>query len=148
VSTEEETLAVYAWRLERGLTKEDFSAVASSPTFLQEEVPKCSDIRLTVVGEEMFGVRIRRRDCSVLDWRRELGKGLDYERILVSPQVENCVRKLMRELSISYGALDFAERTDGGWSFLEVNPAGQWEWLEPAVGVPITRAISSWLQSR
>jgi glutathione synthase/RimK-type ligase-like ATP-grasp enzyme len=122
--------------------------VESSPTFLQEEVPKCSDIRLTVVGEEMFGVRIKRKDCSVLDWRRELGKGLDYERVSVPPNVQGCVHELMCELSISYGALDFAERTDGGWSFLEVNPAGQWEWLEPAAGVPIARAIASWLQSR
>jgi hypothetical protein len=59
--------------------------------------------------------------------------------------VEAGVVRLLEELGLRYGALDFRRRDDGAWSFLEVNPGGQWLFVEERTGQPITAALASLL---
>ena len=47
----------------------------------------------------------------------------------------------MRGLSLTYGALDFIVTPDGEHVFLEINPSGQWGWIEEATGLAITNTI-------
>lgn len=139
-------LSVYAKELDRDLRLHDFEPVAIGPTFLQELVRKRADIRLTQVGEKGLAVRIYSPD-GVLDWRSKLDEGLRYEVFSPPAQVMNRVRRMMKHLGLSFGALDFAEAADGEWVFLEINPAGQWEWLEVETDVPISDSIASWLMT-
>ena len=37
-------------------------------------------------------------------------------------------------------------RADGPWWFLEVNPNGQWLWIEHATGLPIAAAVAAALR--
>lgn len=145
--TTPEPLSVYAHELERGLRLIDFESVVIGPTFLQERVHKRADIRLTQVGDHGLAVRIHAPD-GVLDWRSRLDEGLDYEVVEPPDALMDQVRNLMKKhLGLSFGAFDFAETENGHWVFLEVNPAGQWEWLEVELGVPISNNIASWLMS-
>lgn len=136
---------VYAARVDDGLTQRDFEAVRASPTFLQREVRKIADVRLTVVGGEMFAARIRSSVPGRLDWRQDIGTNLAYERLAVPADVEGKVLQLMKGLDLVYGALDFAEEESGCWVFLEINPAGQWGWLQGDAGLPIAASIARWL---
>ena len=43
------------------------------------------------------------------------------------------------------GAFDFVITPDDEWIMLEVNPAGQWLWLEHEAGVPIAAALANLL---
>ncbi len=52
------------------------------------------------------------------------------------------VRRLMQQLRLRFGALDFVVGPDGAWTFLEINPNGQWAWLQDATGLPIAAAIA------
>jgi hypothetical protein len=45
-----------------------------------------------------------------------------------------------------FGAFDFVIATDGSWHFLECNPSGQWAFLEPPTGLPMTAAIADLLE--
>jgi hypothetical protein len=137
--------AVYAARVELGLQRDDFESVRGCPTFLQEEVPKAADIRLTVVGDDFFATRIRSGAADRVDWRAGIGRDLTYEAVELPASTCEQVRALMRELELSYGAIDFAERDSGELAFLEVNPAGQWGWLQEAARLPIAEAVASWL---
>jgi hypothetical protein len=51
----------------------------------------------------------------------------------------------MRDLGLTYGAADFRRRDDGAWYFLEVNPGGQWDFVEKRTGQPITAAVAALL---
>ncbi len=51
----------------------------------------------------------------------------------------------MRSLGLAFGALDFIRTPEGEWVFLEVNPNGQWLWLDDMLSLGITDAIASWL---
>jgi glutathione synthase/RimK-type ligase-like ATP-grasp enzyme len=48
---------------------------------------------------------------------------------------------LMRGLGIDYGAIDMRRTADGEYYFLEVNPAGQWLFVEQRTEQPITKAL-------
>jgi glutathione synthase/RimK-type ligase-like ATP-grasp enzyme len=51
----------------------------------------------------------------------------------------------MARLGLSFGALDFVLTPDGRFVFLEINPNGQWMWLDDKLGFGITDAVVDWL---
>lgn len=105
---------------------------------VQRRVEKLYDVRLTVVDHDLFAVRI---DSPFLDWRRDIDVCV-YRIVTVPATVRRDVLRLMRRLRLRYGAADFAVDGEGRWWFLEVNPNGQWLWLEHATGAPISRAVA------
>ena len=64
----------------------------------------------------------------------------------VPAKVADQVRRLLDLLRLRFAALDFAVDTDSRWWFLEVNPNGQWLWIEQATGLPIAAGIAAALQ--
>ena len=48
---------------------------------------------------------------------------------------------LLGRLDLPFGAFDFAVTPDEEWVFLEINPNGQWGWIEDHTGLHITDAI-------
>lgn len=73
---------------------------------------------------------------------------LSYELIDLPPDVEKSLRAIMDELDLVYGAFDLSVSNDGGsevfW-FLEINPGGQYGFLEGATGIPITDSLVRFL---
>jgi len=49
--------------------------------------------------------------------------------------------------SLNYGAIDIILTPEGKHVFLELNPAGEFFWLERAPGLPISDAIADLLLS-
>ena len=49
----------------------------------------------------------------------------------------------MARLGLIYGAIDLRQTPAGDYVFLEVNPAGQWLFVEQRTGQPISEAISA-----
>jgi glutathione synthase/RimK-type ligase-like ATP-grasp enzyme len=60
--------------------------------------------------------------------------------------VAEAVDRLMRALRLRFGALDLIVAPDDEHWFLEVNPNGQWGWIEDATGLPIAASIADALQ--
>ena len=52
---------------------------------------------------------------------------------------------LVERLGLCYGALDLVLTPDGRYVFLEINPSGQYLWIEVATGLPITAALCEML---
>ena len=55
---------------------------------------------------------------------------LVYERIDPPDNVTQSIFNFMDCLELHFGAFDFSLSTKGDWIFLEVNPNGQFGWLE------------------
>jgi glutathione synthase/RimK-type ligase-like ATP-grasp enzyme len=51
--------------------------------------------------------------------------------------------KIMRALGLVYGAIDMRLTPDGRYVFIEVNPAGQWLFIEERTGQKITDALAA-----
>lgn len=119
------------------------------PILLQSTVPKALELRATVVGDEVLTVAIHSQAThhTRLDWRR-----FDHDRTPVTayeldPSIQDRCRTLVRKLGLAYGAIDLVLTPDGRIVFLEVNPNGQYLWLEMLSGIPISDAVADWLQA-
>ncbi len=62
--------------------------------------------------------------------------------------VEARLRDLMRRLGLVYGAIDMRRTPDGQYVFLEINPAGQWLFVETFSGQPITASLARLLHDK
>ncbi|NLF04253.1 MAG: hypothetical protein GX593_04525 [Actinomycetales bacterium] len=120
-------------------------SVRLAPVIFQELVPGGRDVRVTVVGGEVFAAQIRADQSAYpLDFR------IDTMHAPISPftlpqAVEDGLLALLNALGLRYGAADFRVAPDGELVFLEVNPAGQWLVLELATGQPISAALAALL---
>ena len=141
----EEPRAVYTWKVPRDYSESNFENVIFAPTLLQKEVNKQSDIRVTVSGNRYSAIRITDKGTPLLDWRVKIEQGLTYEEFLLDPETEKRLMALMERFNLSYAAVDFAQEKDGNLIFLELNPAGQWEWLEEESGAEISKMIAETL---
>jgi glutathione synthase/RimK-type ligase-like ATP-grasp enzyme len=118
-----------------------------SPAIYQELIPKRYDIRATVVGSDIFAAAIHSQTdpAAAVDWRHTDNPDLPHTPIQLPPKVKEGVLALMSKLGLSFGAVDLVETPDGEFIFLEVNPNGQWLWIDDQLQLGITNAIVDWL---
>lgn len=120
----------------------DLGAVRFAPMILQAFVACRYDVRLTIVGDEMHAAAIHSQETGYpLDFRMDV-LSTRMTPVDVPARVRAGLLRLMRELRLVYGAVDFRVTPDGDWVFLEINPAGQWLFVEDATGQPIARALA------
>lgn len=117
------------------------------PYLFQGLVEKKHDIRVTVIGEQSFAVAIDSQgdQQGVVDWRRAADRGLPHRAVDLPAELgQRCVA-LCRRYGLQFGAIDLAARPDGGYTFFEINPNGQWAWLEQETGLPLRAALADLL---
>lgn len=118
--------------------------ISAAPAIYQAEVAKAWEVRAVVVGSEVLCCKIDSQASprTELDWRH-----YDFDRVAhepVEPPAEVAVRlvALCRHYGLVYGAIDLAVTPAGDWVFFELNPNGQWGWLEEKAGLPIGRSLA------
>jgi len=114
-------------------------SVKSCPVLLQEEIPRCADVRATFIGSKCFVADIK-GDSSIVDWR-DPDVSVDYSESSLSADQEGMCRAMLAKLGLQYGAFDFLRTPDGELVFLEINPTGEWAWLEDRLGFPMRDAF-------
>ena len=116
--------------------------IRSSPGIFQERVAKAYEVRSTVVGKRIFSARIESQAHAEtrLDWR-QLPFEVDDRPIDLPHDVEEKIHAFMAAFGLVYGAFDFIATPEGRHVFLEVNPSGQYMWVESKTGLKITAAL-------
>ena len=77
---------------------------------------------------------------------------MNYDHLRMRPielptPVADGIHALMDRLGLVYGAIDFRRTPGGEYLFLEINPAGQWLFIEHQTHQPITEAMADALIS-
>lgn len=127
---------------------EQLDRIRYAPAIFQEYVPKDHELRITIVGKEIFPVRIHSQEDpeTAIDWRvKPLHNDFQVkmERSFLPAAIEENLRRLMRALGIRYGCIDMVVTPEGRRVFLEVNPNGQWYFVQLKSDVEIAPAIAS-----
>jgi glutathione synthase/RimK-type ligase-like ATP-grasp enzyme len=117
------------------------------PHLFQAFVPKRHDLRVTVIGDEIFSTRIEApAGCeTAVDWRRSDPDSLRYQPEALPKEIADRCRALVELYGLSFAAIDLALRNDGGHTFFEVNPNGQWAFIEQRTGQPLRAALADLL---
>jgi glutathione synthase/RimK-type ligase-like ATP-grasp enzyme len=124
---------------------EDLSGLSLCPMTFQERVEKRLELRATVVGRRVFTASIDSQASprAAHDWRRD-GVGLidEWQPYTLPPEAEGGLLALMDYYGLNYGAADFILTPDGRHVFLELNPSGEFFWLEQGPHLPISAALA------
>ena len=126
--------------------KTDPESLSITPGIFQERIPKAFEIRATVIGNDVFSVRIDSQvhENTKLDWRRNQHL-LSYSPHELPNDIADLLVAMNHKLGLFYGAYDLVVTPSSQYVFLEVNPLGQWLWLENATGLPISQTLAEFL---
>ncbi len=117
-------------------------SVTVIPHLFQSQVDKVADLRVVVVGDRVFPVRI---DSGLLDWRADYD-ALTYQVVTLPDGMDKALVAYLEHFGLASGSFDLAIDRDGHLHWLELNPNGQWGWLEDETGLPITAAFADLLE--
>lgn len=128
---------------------DEFNEFQENPIILQKYIDKSYEVRYTVVGNNHFVCKIDSQASkkAAIDWRRYDIPNTPHYEMEPPGSIKQKVNKLLDDLELSYGALDFIVTPANKWYFLEINCLGQWLWIEDLTAMPISKAICDWLIS-
>lgn len=115
-----------------------------APVTAQQALTEKNDLRVTVIGDHLWAVEVGRGGAPVEgDWRLTPKEEISVTTIdLPSAEQQRC-KDLLGELGLLYGAIDLVQAGGETW-FIEVNPTGEWGWLDGAER-PIAKTIAEYL---
>ncbi len=121
----------------------DLTRVQPMPVLVQNEIIKKFDVRVTVVGRHVFPAAILSQSCAEtsVDWRKGNHAELVYKKIQLPAYVAQACVNLTQRLGLKFSAIDLVCDADDGYTFLEINPNGQWAWIQNRLGYNISGAL-------
>ena len=127
----------------------DLEAIRRAPCLFQEHIRKAMDLRVTVIGEKVFPVEIHSQDHAEarVDWRKGDAARMRHAPHKLPGDLEGRCLKLLGELSLVYGAIDLILTSEGEYIFLELNPSGQFAWIETMTKLPLIETLADLLVS-
>jgi len=120
------------------------ASVALAPTMLQPYVDKAFELRCVVIGQKIFCAKMDSQadEKSRVDWR---GGDPAHEIFQLPAQVERSIHRLMESFGLNFASLDMIVTPEDEFVFLELNPNGQWLWLEFELGLPLVASMADLL---
>jgi hypothetical protein len=119
---------------------DDDAEISVSATVYQEEVPGTDHLRVMVFGDAVHAARI---SSAELDWR--LANDMVVEPVELEPRLSDALRDVTRRLGLRMGVYDLKLRPDGHPVFLEVNPQGQFLFVEGMSDMPLGAAFADFV---
>ena len=102
------------------------------PVILQERMDSLCEIRAVFMGEACVAVEHNHAagGRNHLDARTSSLPNRQLRRHTLPADVVGRCMRVMEKLSLVFGSFDFLLMPDGEYVFLEINPQGQWVWLD------------------
>jgi glutathione synthase/RimK-type ligase-like ATP-grasp enzyme len=126
-------------------------AVALAPSVFQPYIEKAYELRCVVMGERIFTAKLdsQAHESTRRDWRAGDVEDADvaYEGFDLPERVQAGLHRLMRSFEINFASIDMIVTPDGEFVFLDLNPNGQWLWLEEELGLPLVAGMADLLTS-
>lgn len=134
----------FTQRLNRKEILENIERVKNCPLIFQEYIQKDFELRITVVDNKAFACAIysQKSEKTKTDWRRYDISNTPHEVFSLPSEIKQKCLALVRQLGLEFGCIDMIVTSKGEFVFLEINPVGQWLWIEELIGLPITEAVA------
>jgi len=122
-------------------------SIALAPTMMQKYVDKEIELRVTVVGRRVFCASIDSQAHAYADqdWRAVDAEELKHAAYSLPQEVVDKLLAINRAHGLQFSTHDIIVDKDGDYVWLEINPNGQWAWVEQLAGLPISDAIAELL---
>jgi glutathione synthase/RimK-type ligase-like ATP-grasp enzyme len=103
-----------------------------APAIVQRRIPKNQELRVTIIGDRLFPCEIMTSPESPqhVDWRIDDPEELPHRLVALPTIVETQLRQMLVNMGLNYGAVDLIRDDNGTYFFIEINPNGQFYWIE------------------
>jgi len=115
--------------------------VDNTPTLLQLEINKKSDIRATVIDEKVFAVEMPYKEGNPIDFR--INKNDNIKEYNLPNDINDKLIELVKILGLRFASCDLVLDHDNKIYFLESNVQGNWLWTEINENMSISEAIAT-----
>lgn len=115
-----------------------------SPSIFQEYIDKKKEYRITIIDKELFvaSVDSQVNSKTKIDWRRD---NLTFKKDILPNNIEIKCFELLKILGLKFGAIDLIQDKNDNFIFLEINPNGQWVWIETDTNLQISNSLINYL---
>lgn len=113
----------------------------------QEYIPKDYELRVTVIGDEIFAAEIHSQtdEQTSTDWRR-YNVTIPYRKANLPVEIAQRCMSFVKSYQLNFSAIDMIVTPEGRYVFLENNPNGQFIFIEQKVPeLKMTAALASQL---
>ena len=126
-------------------TKESLSM---SPCLFQEYVEKKLELRVSVIGNKVFTAALhsQERESSKIDWRLGSDTKLRHTIYDLPREIREKLINITKRFGLNFGAYDLIVTPQEEYVFLELNPNGQWGWIQEKTGMPLRESLVDLLQ--
>lgn len=121
-------------------TKLDDESIKICPAIYQEYIQGTKHIRVNVFGNNSYAAEIV---TSELDWRKNINT--EYKPFTVSDDLHIKIRRTLDELRLAMGVIDIKLDENENPVWLEVNPQGQFLFIEGMTKEPIRKVFADYL---
>lgn len=121
----------------------DEAAMRLCPAIYQEMIPGQRHARVHCFGDRVLTAELRSPN---LDWRPNLD--IPASSIELPGDVVKKLHRVMELLGLTMGIFDLKLTDDGDYVWLEVNPQGQFLFIEGMCGLPLIAAMAEFLVGR
>jgi len=116
-----------------------------TPSLYQEYIEKRYELRILYILGQFFSMAIfsQQNEKTKIDYRNY---DTAHPNRCVPYQLPGCIRQklhaLMQESGLKFASIDMIYSIQGEYVFLEVNPIGQYQWLEGNCNYPVSKLIA------
>jgi glutathione synthase/RimK-type ligase-like ATP-grasp enzyme len=123
------------------------SRIGAAALLVQPYVEKDYEIRVTIVAGEIYACRIdsQTSEVSSTDWRHYDLSNVEHQAWSLPAEIRTNLLALMEAVGLQFACIDMIVEPNGRHRFVELNPSGQYLWIEALTGLQITASIASWL---
>ncbi|MCB9742713.1 MAG: hypothetical protein H6741_20600 [Alphaproteobacteria bacterium] len=122
--------------------------LAWSTACLQARVDKTMEVRAVVVGDRVLaaGVDSQQLEVSEVDWREgDFALMPQFRRVDLPDALAAKLVALNRRMGLRYGGADLIRTPEGEWIFLEINPGGEWGWVQEFAELDVAGTLADLL---
>lgn len=118
----------------------DEASLSLSPAIYQELIPGSRHLRVQVFGDRVHTALF---EVDELDWRFDMS--FPAKEFALPDEVTKDLHEVLRRLDLRMGIFDLKLTDAGEYVWLEINPQGQWLFVEGMTGMPLLDSFSEFL---
>jgi glutathione synthase/RimK-type ligase-like ATP-grasp enzyme len=127
---------------------EHLDTIRCTPGVFQQYVEKKVELRITVMGKRVFAAEIHSQDNELTkhDWRHcQEEAQVPHIPHQLPQKLETKLVRMLEHLDLQFGAIDMILTPEDEYVFLEINPNGQWLWVDLLTDMPMVETFANML---
>lgn len=117
-----------------------------SPCIFQEKITTSHELRIVIIGRKVFAFKVLPKiKRGILDIRANGLDNIEYVPCSIPIRLKQKIFQLLDHFGLPFSSMDFLIDLSGKEYFTDLNPNGQWLWLELQTGIVMSDLFAEML---